>query len=306
MNDAADNLDRADQFSWLTAATGLFNRACGWAVTHKRPLKLFALIVALTLFCGGLLLSLRAHPDILDSIKLAPLLLILFGVLPAGLAVSAADFQLLARLSGVKIDFWRAAEVTIYTRAANMLPVPGSMALRMAILKGAGATFVRSGKLMLLFTAIWGGVSFSFSSVWLLFQKALGLGATFAAIGLTILMASAVIARDQKLPAKAVLGVACLRSAMVSLEALGLMMAVRAVGLDVQYHETAVLVVASFLSGLAQIGLGIQETILAILAPFGGIDSATGFLAGAAMRVTGMLFLAIAAGLALLAGWRRR
>lgn len=292
MNDAADNLDRADQFSWLTVAAGLFNRARGWAVTHKRPLKLFALIVALTLFCGGLFLSLRAHPDILDSIKLAPLLVLLLIVSPIGVAISAVDFQLLGRLSGVAVGFWRAAEVTIYTRAANMLPIPGSMAVRMAILKGRGATFTRSGAMMFLFTAIWGGVGFCFSAFWLSFQAPPMLAAFFGVTGAVILAGCWIAVRRFRLDPMLVLQAAGIRFAVIALDAFALMVAIWAIGADAAFYQTATLVVSSFIASIVPAGLGVRETVIAIMAPVAGIDAATGFLAGAVVRFTVVAFLA--------------
>ena len=316
MNDAADNFERAaDHYGGgdacagsgrerrittagsavfiVTALSAYGDRVFRWGTKHKHRLKPIALFAALILFCGGLFLSLRASPDILQRMRLGPLLVILLGVVPVGLAISAMDFQILARLSQVKVRFWPAVEVTIYTRAANMLPIPGSLAVRMAVLRERGATLRRSGGLMFLLTAIWGGVGFCFSAAWLAFQAPPVLAISFAFIGIAILASCCVAVRRFKLDPTLVSFSAGLRLGFIALDALVLMIAVRAIGVDAAYHQTAILVVSSFIASIVPAGLGVRETIVAFLAPIAGIDAATGFLAAAVVRFMGMGSLAM-------------
>lgn len=286
---------------FVSTLTTILSGAFTWLVDNKRKFKPVALSLSLLLFSGGLFLSLRASPDILEHVEIGPFLVIVLVTAPAALAISAADFLLLARLAGVRVNFWQAVETTIYTRAANMLPVPGSMAVRMATLKGRGATFKRSGGLMFLFTAIWGGAGFCFSAVWLSVAGVPEFALLFAAIGIAILAACTVVVRRADLELRMVMAAAGLRFTLVALEAFTLMMAVRAIGVDAEYQQTAILVVASFLAGLMQIGIGVREALLAVLAPLAGIDAATGFLAGVAARIGGMTVLAISATIILIA-----
>ncbi len=264
-----------------------------WLARHREELKPLLLALAVSIFCGGLYLSVHARPDIFHQLSFGPLLVIFFITLPAGMAISAADFQLLAKLSGVQVNFWRAIEIVIFTRAANMLPIPGSFAVRMAALKACGVGLRRSGELMFLFTMIWGGVGFCFSAAWLLPQAPLAYGVAFALAGASLLFVCAMWCLRNRINFATIGGVFLLRSALIVLEAFVLLMAVRSVGVDVQYSQTAILVVASFLSSTIPAGIGVREAILAALAPLAGIDPATGFLAGAAARFTSMAFLAV-------------
>jgi len=310
MNDAADHFDHAKGLSQakvveprnenphivdVSGVVSILSRYAShvfaWASENKRKLKPIAMFAALLLFCVGLFLSLRVSPDILGRIDIGPLLVILLITLPVGLMINAVDFQVMARLSGVTVKFWSAAEIVLYSRAASLLPIPGNFAVRMTALKAQGATFKRSGGLMFLFTAIWGGLGFCFSAIWLAFQAPLFLTVAFAATGLALLSACFWFVHRTKLELRAVLTAAVLRFALIALEAVTLMMAVRAIGVDAQYHQTAILVVAPFLAGIVPAGFGVRETLIAMLAPIAGIDPATGFLAGAAARVTGMTFL---------------
>ncbi len=311
MNDAADHFDHAKGLSQAKVAeprkenphivdvSGLVStlsryagHAFAWVSKNKLKLKPIAMLAALSLFCVGLFLSLRFSPDILGRIEIGPLLVILLITLPVGLMINAADFQVMAHLSGVTVKFRSAVEIVLYSRAASLLPIPGSFAVRMTVLKAKGATFKRSGGLMFLFTAIWGGIGFCFSAAWLTFQAPLFLTVAFATIGLALLSACYWFVHRTKMELHSVLTAAVLRFALIALEAITLMMAVRAIGVDAQYHQTAILVVAPFLAGIVPAGFGVRETLIALLAPIAGIDPATGFLAGVAARVSGMAFLA--------------
>ncbi|MHA7872494.1 MAG: hypothetical protein ACX939_09115 [Hyphococcus sp.] len=286
----------------LSAYGGL---AHAWCARHWGRIKQGLLIGAAFLFFGGLYVAFQAQPDVLRRIAPGPLLVILLLALPAGMAINAVDFQLLAKLSGVTVGFWRAFEIVIFTRAANMLPVPGSFAVRIAALSAKGASLRKSGSLMLMLACLWGGIGFCFSSIWLFVQGALQFSVLFAAIGLSILAAIAVVAYRARLAWRAVMAAAGLRLLFIALEAFILMMAVRAVGVVAGYDQTAILVVASFLSSIVPAGLGVRETIIAALSPLAGIDPATGFLAAAAARFAAMLLLAVCA-LAALAAQRLR
>lgn len=303
MKDASDAANLGGNAFAAVSAYG--ESLMAWAQKHRRALKLVALLAALTLFFGGLYLSLRANPELLTQVRFGPLLAILVLTAPMSVAISAADFQLLARLSGVSVKFWLAVETTIYTRAANMLPIPGSMAVRMAVLKGRGATFKRSGGLMFIFTAIWGGAGFCYSAAWLSFQAPLFYALSFGAVGALILAACVMVVRRIGVDVMSISKVAGLRFALIALEAFTLMLAVRALGVDVAYQQTAILVVASFLASLTQAAIGVREAIIAAIAPLAGIDPATGFLAGAAARVMGMTFLGIGAAVCYAASLQR-
>lgn len=271
----------------------LIDRTLDCFVRCKGRLRPVALFTAMVLFCAGLFFSLRATPSFFSQITFAPLGVSLFFLLPAGMVISAIDFQLLARLSKVRIGIWRAFEITIYTRAANMLPIPGSMAVRLAVLKERGATLRRSGSLVFLFTIIWGGIGLCFSAIWLAAYAPMIVTAAFAGAGIAILSAAAFAVWRARLARRLVGAAAFLRFLFVVLDAFLLLMAMKAVGVDATYHQAAAMVAASFLASIVPAGIGVRETIIAVLSPLAGIDPAMGFLAATVMRVTGMTFLTL-------------
>ena len=80
------------------AAAGAAARLAAWFSRHKQRVKSIGLVVALALFCGGLIISLQASPDTWARIRIGPLLAILLVATPAGLVINAMDFQVLAGL----------------------------------------------------------------------------------------------------------------------------------------------------------------------------------------------------------------
>jgi hypothetical protein len=185
---------------------------------YKDRLRPIALVLALLLFCAGLFLSLRATPDLLTRINLAPLVLVFLVTIPVTIMASAIDFIFLARLSGVRVGLLPAIEVTLYTRAANMLPIPGSIAVRMAVLKTHGATFKKSGALMFLLTAIWGALGFCYSAAWLAGQAPSYLTILFALIGGLVLCGCAAAVIAMRLDRSLVAGSAAMRGVMIIIE----------------------------------------------------------------------------------------
>jgi hypothetical protein len=268
------------------------DRVVVWFSRNRDRFRHLALIVALTLFAGGLFLSLRANPDILDRLSLLPILTILFVTYPLGMVITAADFHVMARISGFSVGFWAAIRISLYSNAANMLPIPGSLAVRMGALKVHGATLRRSGGLIILFTLIWGGIAFCYSAAWLAMQAPLELSKGLGLIGLAVLAGCALFAYRLRVPPSLFLAAALCRFSLVVAESFALMMAMHSVGVMAEYHQTAILVIASFLSSVVPAGIGVRETIIAILSPIAGIDPGTGFLAATASRIAGMTFLA--------------
>ena len=282
----------------------LFAQLYVWLEGNRKRFKKIALGLALTLFCSGLFFSLRAHPDIFRNLSLAPVLLIFFLSLPAGIAASAVDFQTLARLTGVKVAFFRAVEIVIFTRAANMLPVPGSFAVRMGALKMEGVNLKHSGKLMVVFTLVWAGIGFGYSAVWLSMQAPLLWTFVATGLGVTFFGAAVFGAYVLSFPWEMFARVTLLRFALVALDALSLMFAFQAIGVGAGYEQTAILVAAGFMSCLVPAGIGVREAAIAAISPAAGIDPGAGFLAATVSRLTGMAFLALGALVAALASQR--
>ena len=274
-------------------------RTVDWARARRRRIRPVALGIALALFFGGLVLSVAARPETLVRVDPLPLLLVAFGTLPLSLLLGALDFRLMARLAGVQVGYAVAIETVLYSRALNLLPVPGSLTVRLAVLKGSGATLARAGGLSLLFTAVWAGLGLCFSAIFLS-SHAPWLAGGFAVVGTGLLAICALAGRTRGVGGQAFLAISALRLGFVVIEATTLLLGLRALGVSADFGQSAILVAASSITTLFPAGIGVRETLVAALAPLAGIPAAVGFLAAAALRGVGLAFLAICAGVMLL------
>lgn len=282
-----------DYSKWSAHVTSLLESAFFWARSRRAELRTAALAIAMLLFIGGLTLSVRARHDLLLNIDYGPILLIMMVTLPAGLILSAVDFQVLCRLAGTQTSFRTAVETTLYARAVNLLPVPGSLAVRMGVLKGKGVALRRSGTLMVLFTLIWTGTSLLVAAPWLLVRSSPVFGFVFAALGLTVLGGAAAFSRQQNVSVQSFATVFVLRLGFVAMDAVALSFAFIAFRIAISVDQTTVLVVASSLSALFPAGIGVREAIVALLSPLAQVEVATGFLAAALLRLVGITFMTI-------------
>jgi uncharacterized membrane protein YbhN (UPF0104 family) len=215
----------------------------------------------------------------------------------------------MTRLGGREVGWPAAFEVSVYTSAANMLPLPGGVLTRIAALRGLGIGVGRGSLLTLLGLGLWGGVAFVFSGAWLLRGGEAGAGAAFLAIGAALLgpaLAGCLrMTRDPRLLA----GLLLVRLGSIGLEAARMALAIRALGAAIAFEEASIFVVASFLGtvvSIAPAGLGVREAVVAGLSPFVGVDPALGFLAATVNRAVGMAGLAVTASALLRIQARRR
>lgn len=277
---------------------GLADR--GFEVLRKHQTRLRPLLIwgSLCLFCVGVGVSIWARPDLLTAPDLIPTAALVVAAMPLGLYLSVLDFQAMGRLSGVRVPTGAALEVVIASRAANTLPVPGSILVRIAALKAHGVTFKRSGGLSVLLTFIWGGGGFLFSGACLMLGGHALIGGGFLLVSAALLAGCFMFGMRGALSPRGLLHAAGLRFLLVALEAGILFLALQALRIDVGYGQAGVLAVSSFLAIVVPAGLGVKETIIALLSPIAGIAPTEGFLAAAFMRIIGLGVLALVT-----AGW---
>lgn len=269
--------------------------AIEFARQRRRGLRNVGMVAAILVFIVGLILSLRAASA--DLLRLQPGLLIAYAVFlpPISFLIQALEFGLTARAVGVTLTLKQSLEIVLYSSAANYLPIPGGLITRTAALRSNGVAIARSASVIILFTGIAGSVAFAYAGLWTL-EGHLPIGL----FGLLVALAGAItcgaIARRQRVSKTVVARAVILRAATNAFETLSFVVIFNAIGMPIQLHQAAFLVVSGFLAMLLMIfpsGLGIKEAIVAFLSPIVGIDPAAGFLAAAAARVVGMAWMVI-------------
>lgn len=142
---------------------------------------------AILIFAGGLYLSVRARPDLLNQIAPTPLIVVAGILCPLLLALNAAIVRVTARLGGVAFSAAESLRLTILSSALNHLPLPGGPVMRIAAMKARGGDLVTAGAVTLGAALMWMGFAAGLTGALALLQSPL-LGAaclTGAAIALT-------------------------------------------------------------------------------------------------------------------------
>lgn len=276
----------------------------GWASRHRLGLRRAALALSVVAFAAGLYWSLRGFPDSLTP-DIWPLVLLFFLCYPFAVALSVAEFQVMARVAGLRIGWPMAFETTVFAGAANMLPLPGGAITRVAALKAAGASLGLGSMVTALFAAIWGGMAFCLSGAVLVLFGHQALGWMFASGGAVLLGACTLIMlRLDASPL--VLGQAfVIRGVSLLVDVLGHMLAIWSLGAVIGFGEASVFAVSSFVGSAASFvpaGLGVRELVVAALSPLVALPPMVGFLSVAVARAVAMLLLALLSAALLIAG----
>ena len=271
--------------------------------------KRIAFTGAVLLIITGTVFSIQAHPEVMASLDWKPVLVVFALVVPAMILINVLVFIMTAALVGHRVEFGTALKITILGSLANMLPLPGGIAVRIAGLKTFGASWRESAAAMLCVTAIWAGVAFAFSGLWIVGGDTAPnwIGAVFTSIGVLGLIGGLAIGRSIHggLGVSLIIGV--LKTVMVVTEALRFYFCLLALGVAAGFSQAAVFVVAGVVGSAVSLvpsGLGVRETVAAGLAPLVGLSVGSGFLAATLGWLLGLTMISFLAGLVVL--WDRR
>ena len=101
--------------------------------------RLFASVGAV--FLTAFVLALREYGHLLLAVKPLPLGVLVGFVGPIAVLLNALEFKWMAAVADFDVTWRRAVSVTVLSSAANLLPLPGGVAVRVAELKAAGAGY---------------------------------------------------------------------------------------------------------------------------------------------------------------------
>ena len=247
-----------------------------------------AFIIAILIFFGGLALCIGSSPDIFSKINYGPFLILLLVGVPLTLVFNALDFVYSAELVERRFAFLEAFKISIFSTAANMLPLPGGAVIRVAALRQAGAGLGEGTRVTLATGFIWLGVSLIFSSAWIAaYMPSL---AVLSGLGGSLVFIMGVIVANSKFQKNIViLKIISLKLAATLLVAFKLMLSLYALGQIVPFSKAAVMSAADVIGSAVMIvpaGLGVNEAVSAVLAQAVGLTAATGFLAAVINRLS--------------------
>ena len=264
--------------------------ACDVRVFNTPKSRNIILVIALACFIGGLAIAFQHQPQALERLNWGLIAIVVVIGVPITLVFNTFEFVLSARLIGQRIAFLQALEITTVGSAANLLPLPGGMGVRILGLKAAGATYKDSITTTLFVAFMWLGVSFTYAGAWI-YLVAPGLTARlFLFTGLVILAPSLIIAirmtREWRTPGL-LLGV---KVALVVADVFTVYLCLLAIGTGASFAQASAFAISGPLGSAVSIvpaGLGIREAVSAAVAPVVGLGAASGFLATALNRMLG-------------------
>ncbi len=257
-------------------------------------LKRIILLVAVALFIGGIVLSIRHQPDILSSLDWRPLVVLMAFAVPFTILLNTLEFQLSARLINRNVRFGKALEIAVIGTAANMLPLPGAAFTRLVGLKAAGGSYREGAVVTGLIALVWLGAALTVAGAAIALLDDDLLGPLFIAAGIIVLFVALAamvrISRDWPLSFLT----ATVKVLFVALDATRLYLCLIGLGIDANYLQASAFVVAGVVGAAVSIvpaGLGIREAVSAALAPVVGLAASVGFLAASLNRLLEMLVL---------------
>jgi len=259
--------------------------ANGWLARNRR---LF-LVPALAIFVGGT--AYCAATLELRLSDLAPVwLAALIAMVPLSFVYAAVNLKYVAACAGQHIRFAPAFKVSAIAQFSELLPIPGGALVRGNALVQAGIPIGTAAMLVLVSALLW------VSTGAIVTGYVIGLGASsgmmLAGAGLAVLMACAAWFWHFAGPAWALVAIG-LRIVGLAITALRIVIAFRALGLEVSPLETVPFAFATILgsaSSLAPGGLGISEALAATMAMTVAVSAQAAFLAVGLNRIIGLTF----------------
>jgi hypothetical protein len=269
----------------LDRLTGAVRAANGWIARNRR---LF-LVPALALFVGGTALCVATLE--LSLSDLAPFwLAALIAMVPLSFVYAAVNLKFVAASAGREIRYAPAFKVSAIAQFSELLPVPAGALVRGNALVQAGVSIGDAAKLVLVSALLW--VSTGAIVTGYVIGLVAPAGLILAGIGSAVLIACAAwFWRFAGL--KYALGAIGLRIAGLGITALRIVLAFRALGLEVAPLEAVPLAFATILGSaslLAPGGLGVSEALAATLAMTLAVSAQSAFLAVGLNRIVGLAF----------------
>ncbi len=253
-----------------------------WSAVHR----VWIISIASLFFFGGVIWSAVALDVRWNDLNYVAIFAVVL-ILPVSMIFNAYELVLCANATGGKLGLQKALGFSSTATIANVLPVPASSLIRGGALVSAGASVVESGKMILIAGLLWLAMASSLSALAIL-PGAFGIASFLAGLAVCVGLAIWVGIKSNAGIAIQFLAV---RAAMVALLMIRLFLCFVTINVGITLIDTAVFSVAGIIGNAAAIvpaGIGVTESLGALLAPVSGTVAAAAFLALALNRLTGL------------------
>ncbi|MFZ9394856.1 MAG: hypothetical protein ACO25F_02195 [Erythrobacter sp.] len=262
--------------------------ALAQAISRNRArFRIPLLLLAIAIFVGGVAISVNELSLNPGQIRYGPLAALALIVAPLAIAYSAVNMTLMGKAIGVPIGFASGIRISVFAQVAELLPIPGGAIVRPAALMKGGGGGLQSTGIVLAFAFLW--IAWAAAGGGLALWSHDQLGLVLLAVGLL-----AILAISYWLWAKygwnVALAANMLRVLGVLLTVMRIVVAFWVLSLAIGWSDAfgfAFGVVLGSAASIVPAGLGIGESISALIAIPLKVEPAAAFLAVAISRLAG-------------------
>lgn len=226
--------------------------------------------------------------------------LVVLGV-PATTILNGEEFRTIAQLLGQRFSRASGIEVSILGSAANVLPVPGAVLIRVRAMRAAGASYGQATTAIAIAGVAWAGAAALVAGALLLTADVLLIGAVGVAAGGAAWVGAFLMVRWRLTGpglAAAWGRLLAVEVASVLVGAVRFVLVLVAVGEPVTLAQGAALTVAGVVAtatGVFPGGLGLREALAALIGPLVALPARSALLAAVGNRIADYVFLGPAA-----------
>ena len=278
---------------------------------RDRPKSPWLLVVAVALFLVFTLAGFTNLPHIDKPVRWELILVAGLVCVPLITALNALEYRVMAHFADHHPPVLEILQVSIMGSAANLLPVPGAVVVRLANLRKAGVRVAKGLNLTAIVGLTWvgaacavGGIAEMWShTAFAITALAIGVGL----LGIAIVMLARIVESGNRLAGA--LELMAIETAFVLMQAFRLFLIASALRFNVSFAQATTLVIAVVSAaaiGFLPAGLGAREAIAAVLSPIVGFPAAVGLVITAVDRVINLAVLSVFAGIITLATRRER
>jgi uncharacterized membrane protein YbhN (UPF0104 family) len=258
--------------------------------------------VAAVVFVGATVLAWRALPPTESPLSWPPIVVAgLLGV-PALIVLTSIEYVLSVRAVDGQVSLMGAVRLNIVASAANLLPVPGSIMVRIQGLRNSGASYRAATASTAVVGIVWMSLSLLAAGLLQVAVSRPGIGGLAVAAGVVLALLAWTMARLQPgveyTPALTAQVVA-VEVARVAVLAVRFHLLLVALGTDPVLAQSMALTIAVVVSTAVALlpgGLGLRELSAAAIGPLVGLPASVSLLAVALDRLLSLAVLAVAAG----------
>ncbi len=251
--------------------------------------------IAVVVFLGGGVLAARTLELDLSSLGWGWIVASMVIGVPLSAAANAAEYAICSQLLTGGFGVREAVRVSVVGTAANLLPLPGAVLVRVQALVQKGSGYRSATAAVTMIGLSWIGVSASIAAV-TLYLRGENLAWLFLLIGVLALVGGWLLVRrlatTRRQAVRIGLAAVAVEVGLVLVAAFRLDFVLRGLHVAVDPGQSLVLALSGSLGAAVGVfpgGLGLREVVAAALAPLVSLPASMGFLASALSYVTGLL-----------------